>query len=65
MDMLPITSLKDNKGPFTIGVPKKEKRTPRLFLELLSTNNIYMKQFLVRKIEYSNIRAFYDMHALH
>ncbi len=35
-------------GPFMVGVPKKGKWT---FLELFSTNNIYMKQILVRKIE--------------
>jgi hypothetical protein len=38
-------------GPFTIGVPKKGKKNFRIFLELVSTNNIYIKQILVWKIE--------------
>jgi hypothetical protein len=32
------TSILEHLSPFTVGVPKKE------FLELLFTNNIYMKQ---------------------
>jgi hypothetical protein len=30
---------------------KKRKKDSRTFLELLSTNNIYMQQILMRKIE--------------
>jgi hypothetical protein len=33
----------DILGPFMIGVPKKEKKL-KDFLELLFTNNIYIKQ---------------------
>jgi len=37
------TSVLEHPSPFTVGVPKKEKGFKE-FLELLFTNNIYMKQ---------------------
>jgi hypothetical protein len=43
-------------GLFLVGVPKKRKKDFRTFYGAIFANNIYLKNNLVGKIEYFNLK---------